>query len=60
VLLAARRLRAEHPENNWVEVHGLLWIVDQLHEHGARGSAEIAAALRILERDASVRSLPVT
>jgi len=38
-----------------IEVHGLLWIVDQLHERGVCDSAEIAAALRILERDASVR-----
>jgi len=38
-----------------IEVHGLLWIVDQLHEHGVCEGAEIAAALRILERDASVR-----
>ena len=38
-----------------IEVHGLLWIVDQLHEHGVCKRDEIAAALRILERDASVR-----
>ena len=38
-----------------IEVHGLLWIVDQLHEHGVCEPAEIAAALRILEQDASVR-----
>ena len=38
-----------------IEVHGLLWIVDQLHEHGVCKRTEIATALRILERDASVR-----
>ena len=38
-----------------IEVHGMLWIVDQIHENLLRSANAIATALRILEEDASVR-----
>jgi predicted nucleic acid-binding protein len=38
-----------------IEVHGVLWIVDELHSHGLESDASLAAALRILEADDAVR-----
>lgn len=38
-----------------IEVHGVLWVIDQLHEHGIEHAAALADALRLLEEDDSVR-----
>lgn len=38
-----------------IEVHGLLWVVDQIHTHGLQTATALATALRVLEQDASVR-----
>jgi hypothetical protein len=46
-----RALAAKHG----IEVHGLLWVVDQLHVGALMGGPELAAALKVLEEDASIR-----
>lgn len=38
-----------------LEVHGLLWIVDEMRRHDVENAASLLAALRILEADDSVR-----
>lgn len=46
-----RTLAATHG----IEVHGLLWIVEQIHQKGVKPGPELAIALRILEQDPTVR-----
>ncbi len=46
-----RTLAAKHG----IEVHGLLWIVEQIHENNLKSARDLAAALRILEQDPTVR-----
>jgi predicted nucleic acid-binding protein len=46
-----RALASDHA----IEVHGLLWVLDELHTHGLCAAPEIAAALRTLEQDPAVR-----
>jgi predicted nucleic acid-binding protein len=38
-----------------IEVHGLLWVLDEFHAHGLCAAAELVAALRTLEQDPTVR-----
>ena len=38
-----------------IEVHGLLWIIDEIHTTGMRTASVLLAALRLLEQDAAVR-----
>jgi predicted nucleic acid-binding protein len=38
-----------------IEVHGLLWIIEQIHLHTVQPAAALATALRALEQDVSVR-----
>ena len=46
-----RALAAKHA----IEVRGLLWIVEELHDKRVCPAAAVAAALHVLEQDASVR-----
>jgi predicted nucleic acid-binding protein len=46
-----RTLAARHD----IEVHGVLWIVDQIHLNGLRSPRDLAAALRLFEQDSTVR-----
>lgn len=38
-----------------IEVHGVLWIFDEIHRHTLETAATLVAALRLFEQDASVR-----
>jgi hypothetical protein len=38
-----------------IEVHGVLWIVDQLHSNGLNTAKALHAALRLLSEDSAVR-----
>jgi predicted nucleic acid-binding protein len=38
-----------------IEVHGLLWIVEEIHNKGLRTASVLLTALRALEQDATVR-----
>lgn len=38
-----------------IEVHGLLWVVDQIHIHGFQNATALATTLRVLADDTSVR-----
>ena len=38
-----------------IEVHGLLWVVDEIHRNQLRTAAALLKALRILEQDPAVR-----
>lgn len=38
-----------------IEVHGVLWIVDELHRHEIETPATLAEALRLFARDQTVR-----
>jgi predicted nucleic acid-binding protein len=38
-----------------IEVHGCLWIVDEIHRHRLGAAAELRTALRLLDGDPSVR-----
>lgn len=38
-----------------IEVHGLLWVVDQIHANDLQTTKALATALRLLEQDVSVR-----
>ncbi len=42
-----RRLATAHS----IEVHGLLWILDRMHEHKLRPAAALLVAIRTLESD---------
>jgi hypothetical protein len=46
-----RSIAAKHG----IEVHGVLWIVDQIHDYGVLDAGALASALRTLGSDASVR-----
>ncbi len=46
-----RTLAATHG----IEVHGLLWIVEQIHQKGVKPDRDLAVALRVLEQDPTVR-----
>ncbi len=46
-----RTLAATHG----IEVHGLLWIVEQIHQKGVKPGRDLAVALRVLEQDPTVR-----
>jgi predicted nucleic acid-binding protein len=48
---ALRKLGAKHS----MEVHGVLWVLDQLHHHSLSQADEIAVVLRAFMQDASVR-----
>lgn len=48
---ALRTLAASHS----IEVHGVLWSLDQMHHHRLESAPAIAAKLRIFLADASVR-----
>ncbi|MGH9320454.1 MAG: hypothetical protein ACRD21_13360 [Vicinamibacteria bacterium] len=37
------------------EVHGLLWVVDEIHRNELRTASALLKALRILEQDPAVR-----
>lgn len=54
LLTGDRRLRTLATESG-LEVHGLLWVVDQIHGNGLRTAEALVVALRILERDPAVR-----
>jgi len=47
-------LRALAEKSN-MEVHGILWIVDQLHDHRISTASALYAALRLLAEDRAVR-----
>jgi predicted nucleic acid-binding protein len=38
-----------------IEVHGVLWIIDEIHRHAIEDPATLAAALRFFEQDPTVR-----
>lgn len=38
-----------------IEVHGLLWIIDEMHRHQLRAADLLCAALRVLANDPAVR-----
>lgn len=38
-----------------IEVHGVLWIIDEIHRHAIETPATLVAALRLFEQDATVR-----
>ncbi|MBZ5506007.1 MAG: hypothetical protein LAO78_11020 [Acidobacteriia bacterium] len=38
-----------------IEVHGLLWVVDEIHQHKLRAADILCAALRLLANDPAVR-----
>lgn len=46
-----RTLAATHG----IEVHGLLWIVEQIHQTGVKPGRDLLVALRVLEQDPTVR-----
>lgn len=50
-----RKLATKHK----IEVHGILWALDQIHVNRVRSSRVVHAALCVLERDPTVR-LPKT
>ncbi len=55
VLVTGDRVLRTLASKHGIEVHGVLWVVDELHRHGLENDASLAAALRILETDDSVR-----
>lgn len=46
-------LRKAATQHN-IEVHGVLWIIDQLHEHGAASRSRLRAALQRFAEDPTV------
>jgi predicted nucleic acid-binding protein len=38
-----------------IEVHGVLWIIDEIHRHGIEAPPTLAAALRLFAQDQTVR-----
>ncbi len=59
----SRRLHSRHRrqtplparEQHEIEVHGVLWIVDELRRHDVLEAEVLASALRLLEQDHAVR-----
>ena len=54
MLTGDRHLRALATRQE-IEVHGLLWVVDEIHRNRLRTAKALVAALRILEKDPAVR-----
>ena len=42
-------------EQHEIEVHGVLWIIDELHRHNTVKGSVLVTALRLFEQDDSVR-----
>ena len=55
ILVTGDRQLRELAEQHKIEVHGVLWIVDELHRHGTAQASVLVAALRTFEQDDSVR-----
>lgn len=55
ILVTGDRHLRQLAEQHKIEVHGVLWIVDELHRHSILAAEALAAALRSLEQDDSVR-----
>ncbi len=41
-----------------IEVHGVLWVIDEMHKAGTTNETEILAALELFENDMTVRLPP--
>lgn len=55
ILLTGDGLLRSVATRHAIEVHGILWIVKELHLHGVENESTLAAALRIWENDDAVR-----
>ena len=41
--------------DNGMEVHGVLWVIDEIHAHGLASTEDLLTVLRVFAEDASVR-----
>lgn len=57
LLTGDRRLR-RYARKQGIVVHGVLWVMDELHAHAITSAATLLAALRILNGDPTVRLPP--
>lgn len=55
VLLTGDRQLRRFARKQKIEVHGVLWVIDELHKHAISTAAALAAALNVLRRDPAVR-----
>lgn len=55
ILVTGDRLLRTLAARHGIEVHGVLWIVDEIHQRGLRAPGDLAAALRLFEQDSTVR-----
>ena len=54
LLTGDRSLRALARRRN-IEVHGVLWVIDELHVHAIRTTATLLKALQLMAKDPTVR-----
>jgi len=55
ILVTGDRLLRALAARHGIETHGVLWILDQIHQHGLRTPGDLVAALRLFEQDSTVR-----
>lgn len=55
ILVTGDRLLRSVATDHGIEVHGVLWIIDELHRHAVEPPATLAAALRLFTDDQTVR-----
>lgn len=55
ILVTGDRHLRQLAERHKIEVHGVLWIVDELHRHGILVAQALSTALHSFEQDDSVR-----
>lgn len=55
ILLTGDRDLRTLADDHAIEVHGLLWVVDEIYRNRLRGAAALVEALQVLQRDPAVR-----
>lgn len=55
VLLTGDRQLRRFARKQRIEVHGVLWVIDELHAHAISTAAALVAALKALKEDPTVR-----
>jgi predicted nucleic acid-binding protein len=55
ILVTGDRLLRSVATDHGIEVHGVLWIIDELHGHAIEAPSVLAAALRLFTEDQTVR-----
>ena len=55
ILVTGDRHLRQLAEQHKIEVHGVIWIVDELRRHDVLEAEVLASALRLLEQDHAVR-----